>query len=164
MYGRSGDFRAACRALSLSYVVIIPCDYKVTLAKGTAKAHAKDAARDALFEQRSAGKGTKGPRWGLWALIATEDPHEFLLVRKLDREKNPYTYYLCHAASGRPATLGYFVTITGRRWPVETSFKSGKDAAGTSVSPSVLSHLMMLVVYSVMQRVRGGRGGSCCRG
>jgi DDE superfamily endonuclease len=130
VYGRSGDFRAACRALFLSYVVIIPCDYKVTLAKGTAKVSAKDAARDAVFERRSAGNGTKGPRYGWWALIATEDPDEFLLVRKLDREKNPYTYYLCHAAPGRPATLNYFVAITGRRWPVETSFKSGKDGFG----------------------------------
>ena len=130
VYGRSGDFRAACRALLLSYVVIIPCDYKVTLARGTAKVKAKDAARDAVFERRSAGNGTKGPRWGWWALIATEDPDEFLLVRKLDREKNPYTYYLCHAAPGRPATLNYFVAITGSRWPVETSFKNGKDGFG----------------------------------
>ena len=130
VYGRSGDFRAACRALFLSYVVIIPCDYKVTLAKGTAKVRAKDAARDAVFERRSAGNGTKGPRWGWRALLATEDPDEFLLVRKLDREKNQYTYYLCHAAPGRPATLSYLVAVAGRRWPVETSFKSGKDGFG----------------------------------
>ena len=130
VYGRSGDFRAACRALLLSYVVIIPCDYKVTLAKGTAKVRVKDAARGAVFERRSAGNGTKGPRYGWWALLAIEDPDEFLLVRKLGREKNPYTYYLCHAAPGRPATLNYFVAITGSRWPVETSFKSGKDGFG----------------------------------
>ena len=70
------------------------------------------------------------PPLGWWALLATADPEEFLLVRKLEREKNPYTYYLCHAAPGRPATLGYFVTIASRRWPVETSFKSGKDGFG----------------------------------
>lgn len=130
VYGRSGDFRAACRAAFLSYVVIIPCDYKVTLAKGTAKVRADKAARDAVFERRSAGNGTKGPRYGWWALLATADPEEFLLVRKLEREKNPYTYYLCHAAPGHPATLKYFVLITGSRWPVETSFKSGKDGFG----------------------------------
>lgn len=130
VYGRSGDFRAACRALLLSYVVIVPCDCRVTLAKGTAPVSAEDAARDAVFERRSAGNGTKGPRWGWRALLATEDPEEFLLVRRLDREKSPYTYYLCHAAPGRPATLKYFVTIASRRWPVETSFKSGKDGFG----------------------------------
>lgn len=130
VYGRSGDFRAACRALLLSYVVIVPCDCRVTLAKGTAPVRVEGAARDAVFERRSAGNGTKGPRYGWWALLATADPEEFLLIRQLDREKNPYTYYLCHAAPGRPATLGYFVTIAARRWPVETSFKSGKDAFG----------------------------------
>jgi hypothetical protein len=123
--GRSGDFRAACRALLLSYVVIVPCDCRVTLAKGTDPVRVGKAARGAVFERRSAGNGTKGPRWGWWALLATADPEEFLLVRKLEREKNPYTYYLCHATPGRPATLGYFVTIASKRWPVETSFKSG---------------------------------------
>lgn len=130
VYGRSKAFRDACREALLSYVVIIPCDYKVALAAGTEKVKAEDAARDAVFEKRSAGNGTKGPRWGWWALTATADPEEFLLVRRLEREKNPYTYYLCHAAPGRPATLNYFVMIASRRWPVETSFKSGKDAFG----------------------------------
>jgi DDE superfamily endonuclease len=130
VYGRSGNFRAACRALLLSYVVIIPCDYRVILARGTDPVRAGKAARGAVFERRSAGNGTKGPRYGWWALLATADPEEFLLVRRLEREKNPYTYYLCHAAPGRPATLNYFVTIAARRWPVETSFKSGKDGFG----------------------------------
>jgi hypothetical protein len=130
VYGRSKAFRDACRRALLSYVVIIPCDYRVTLAKGTGKVKAEGAARDAVFEKRSAGNGTKGPRWGWWALIATDDPDEFLLVRRMEREKNPYTYYLCHAAPGRPVTLNYFVMIAGRRWPVETSFRSGKDGFG----------------------------------
>jgi SRSO17 transposase len=130
VYGRSTAFRDACRALSLSYVVIIPCDYKVTLAKGAAPVRADEAVARAAFERRSAGNGTKGPRYSGWALLATSDPEELLLIRKLDRDQNQYTYYLCHAAAGHPATLTYFVTIAGRRWPVETSFKSGKDAFG----------------------------------
>ena len=35
VYGRCGEFRAALRVLGLSYVVIIPCDYRVTLAENT---------------------------------------------------------------------------------------------------------------------------------
>ena len=130
VYGRSKAFRDTCRALGLSYVVIIPCDYKVTLAKGAAAVRADEAAARAVFERRSAGNGAKGPRYSWWALLATSDPDEFLLVRKLDRDENQYTFYLCHAAPGCPAALAYFVTIAGRRWPVETSFKSGKDAFG----------------------------------
>ena len=130
VYGRSKAFRDTCRALGLSYVVIIPCDYKVTLAEGAAAVRADEAAARAVFERRSAGNGAKGPRYSWWALLATIDPDEFLLVRKLDRDENQYTFYLCHAAPGCPAALAYFVTIAGRRWPVETSFKSGKDAFG----------------------------------
>ena len=35
VYGRCGEFREALRALSLAYVVIISCDYRITLASGT---------------------------------------------------------------------------------------------------------------------------------
>jgi DDE superfamily endonuclease len=129
VYGRSGPFREACRALGLSYVVILPCDYRVTLAKDKA-IRAGEAVNDAVFERRSCGNGTKGPRYGDWALIATADPREFLLIRRLDREKNPYTFYLCWSPRGRPGTMTYFITIAGRRWPVEVTFKTGKDALG----------------------------------
>jgi hypothetical protein len=114
VYGRSGDFRAALRALGLAYVVIIPCDYRITLAKNRI-IRADQAIPEAVFEQRSCGNGTKGPRYGDWALLATRDPREFLL---------------CYAPEGRPATMTYFITIAGRRWPVETTFRTGKDAFG----------------------------------
>ena len=130
VYGRCGEFRAALRALSLAYVVIIPCDYRVTLAKDTV-IRADQAIAGAVFERRSCGNGTKGPRYGDWALTATADPREFLLIRRFpDREKNQYTFYLCWAPDGRPATMTYFITIAGRRWPVEITFKTGKDALG----------------------------------
>jgi len=133
VYGRCGEFRDACRALNLAYVVIIPCDYRVTLAKDNV-IRADEAVSDAVFERRSCGKGTKGPRYSDWALIAAAGPREFLLIRRLPaREKNQYTFYLCHAPEGRPATMTFFITIAGRRWPVET-FKTGKDTLGWDTS------------------------------
>jgi hypothetical protein len=130
VYGRSGDFRAALRGLGLSYVVIIPCDYQVAFAVNKVT-RADQAVPEAVFEQRSAGNGTKGPRYADWALLGTADPAEFLLVRRLpERGKNQYTFYLCHAAEGMPPTLTCFITIAGRRWPVETTFRTGKDAFG----------------------------------
>ena len=51
-------------------MVILPCDYQVTTAAGTV-IQARDAAADAVFERRSCGTGTKGPRISDWALIAT---------------------------------------------------------------------------------------------
>jgi SRSO17 transposase len=130
VYGRSRDFRDACRELGLSYVVIIPCSYMVTLAEGAVPVRADEALASAVFEYRPAGNGTKGPRYAQWALLATADPEEFLMARKLDRDKNQYTFYLCHAAPGWPPSLAYFVSVAGKRWPVESSFKSGKDALG----------------------------------
>ncbi|MFI5068333.1 MAG: IS701 family transposase [Streptosporangiales bacterium] len=129
VYGRSREFRDACRTLSLAYVVIIPCDYRVTIAKDKV-IRADQAVPGAVFERRSCGNGTKGPRYGDWAMIATADPREFLLIRRLDREKNQYTFYLCWSPGGRPATVTYFITIAGRRWPVEVTFRTGKDTLG----------------------------------
>ena len=67
------EFRAALPASRLAYVVIIPCDYRVTLAKDKAP-RADEAIAGAVFERRSCGNGKKGPRYGDWALIATADP------------------------------------------------------------------------------------------
>jgi SRSO17 transposase len=130
VYGRCADFRSTLRLLDLAYVVIVPCSQAVVLAKNKT-ARADQAFSGAVFERRSCGNGEKGPRYADWALVATADPREFLLVRRLPgRAKNQYTYYLCWAPEGRPATMTYFVTIAGRRWPVETTFRSGKDALG----------------------------------
>ncbi len=130
VYGRSGDFRAALRALGLAYVVIILCDYTVTLAKNTV-IRADDAIAGAVSGRRSCGNGTKGPRYGDWALIGTADPREFLLIRRFpDRDKNQHARYLCRAPEGRPATMTYFITIAGRRWPAGTTFRTGKGALG----------------------------------
>ena len=60
VYGRCREFRAALRVLGLSYVVIIPCDYRVTLAEDTI-IRAEEAVNGAVFERRSCGNGTKGP-------------------------------------------------------------------------------------------------------
>ncbi len=105
-------------------------DYRITLAKGTV-VRADQAVAGAAFERRSCGNGTKGPRYSDWALIGTADPREFLLIRRLpSREKNQYAFYLGWAPEGRPATMTYFITIAGRRWPVEVTFKTGKDTLG----------------------------------
>ena len=40
---------------------IVPCDFPITLASG-AVIRADEAVKDAVFERRSSGTGTKGPR------------------------------------------------------------------------------------------------------
>ena len=91
---------------------------------------ADQAVKDAVFERRSCGTGTKGPRLADWALTATASPRHFLLIRRLISRPGQLTFYLCYAPESRPATMPYFIAIAGRRWPVEETFKTGKDVLG----------------------------------
>jgi hypothetical protein len=126
---RSREVRQACRDAGLASVFIVPCDYALTTTAGTV-IRAEQAVAEAVFERRSCGNGSKGPRYSDWALTATADPTEFLLIRRLISRPDQYTFYLCYAPSDRPATMTYFITIAGRRWPVEETFKTGKDVLG----------------------------------
>ena len=102
VYGRCGEFRAALRALGLAYVVIIPCDYRVTLAKNKV-IRADEAVSRPCSSGGRAGTGTKGPRYGDWALIATADPREFLLIRRLPGPGEEPVHVLPVLGAGRPA-------------------------------------------------------------
>ena len=110
-------------------MAIIPCDYPVTMPSGTA-IRADQTVKEAVFEQRSCGNGSQGPRYSDWAMTATAVPGQYLLIRRLISRPDQLTFCLCGAPPGRPATMTYFVTIAGRKWPVEETFKTGKDVLG----------------------------------
>src|SRR5258708_22166540 len=116
VYGRSEDMRKACAKAGLAYVAIIPCDYQVTMASGKT-IRADQAVASAVFERRSCGTGTKGPRFSDWALAATGRPGQFLLIRRLISRPDQLTFYLCWAPEGRPATMTHF-----SRHPVTSAF------------------------------------------
>jgi SRSO17 transposase len=129
VYGRSEKLRIKAAAAGLAYVAIIPCDYQVTL-PSRAVTRAGQAAADAVFERRSCGNGSKGPRFSDWAMTGTAIEGQYLLIRRLISRPGQLTFYLCWAPPGTPATMTYFITIAGRRWPVEETFKIGKDVLG----------------------------------
>jgi SRSO17 transposase len=129
VYGRSSELRRFCESRNLAYVAVVPCDFRVTL-PSRAVIRADEAVRDAAFELRSCGNGSKGPRFADWALIATSSPRHFLLIRRLISRPDDLTFYLCWAPEDTPATMTFFITIAGRRWPVEQTFKTGKDTLG----------------------------------
>lgn len=129
VYGRSEQLRTKAARAGLAYVAIIPCDYQLTLPSGTT-IRADQAVADAVFERRSCGNGSKGPRYSDWAMTATAIPGQYLLIRRLISRPDHLTFSLCWAPPGRPATMTYFITIAGRRWPVEETFKTGKDVFG----------------------------------
>jgi SRSO17 transposase len=129
VYGRSGALRWFCESGGLAYVAVVPRDFRVTLPSGTV-VRADQAAGNAVFERRSCGNGSKGPRFADWALTATSSPRHFLLIRRLLSRPDDLAFYLCWAPQGSPATMTFFITIAGRRWPAEETFKTGKDILG----------------------------------
>ena len=122
VYGRSEELRKTAAKAGLAYVAIIPCDYQVTLPSGTA-IRADQALKDAIFERRSCGNGSKGPRYSDWAMTATAIPGQCLLIRRLISRPDQYTFYLTWAPPRRPATMTWFITIAGRRWPVDVGHR-----------------------------------------
>ena len=82
VYGRSEELRKKAAKAGLSYVAIIPCDYQVPLPSG-AVIRADEAVADAVFERRSCGNGSKGPRYSDWAMTATGIKGQYLLIRRL---------------------------------------------------------------------------------
>ncbi len=129
VYGRSSVLRGACEAAGLAYVAVIPRDFRITLPSG-AVIKAEAAVTDAVFERRSCGNGSKGPRLADWALAATASARHVLLIRRLISRPGSLTFYLCWAPEDQPATMTFFLTIAGRRWPCEETFKTGKDTLG----------------------------------
>ena len=61
-------------------------------------------------------------------------PGQYLLIRRLLCRPGQLTFYLCWAPQDHPATMTYFITIAGRRWPVEETFKTAKDTLGGGTS------------------------------
>jgi hypothetical protein len=133
VYGRSSRLRATCTELGLTGVFIVPTTFTITTPAGTTttavQAGADAAARDA-FERRPCGMGSKGPRLFDWTLVATSDPRQVLLIRRLITRPDQLAYFICHVPDPAKIRLPYLATIAGRRWPVEETFKTGKDVLG----------------------------------
>src|SRR5260370_2279902 len=122
VYGSSGDRRRACRKAGLASVFIIPRDFPVTTAAGTV-IRAGQAVAGAVFERRSCGMGSKGPRLSDWALAATADPREFLLIRRLISRPEQTAFYLCYPPEARPATITHSIPTPPPTSPTQQTFK-----------------------------------------
>ena len=130
VYGRSGELRKACAESRAGLRGHHPLRLPGHPAVGRRDPRAMTAVADAVFERRSCGTGTKGPRYQRLGADRHRRPRQFLLIRRLISRPDQLTFYLCWAPEGRPATMTYFITIAGRRWPVEETFKTGKDVLG----------------------------------
>jgi DDE superfamily endonuclease len=79
--GRSEELRTKAAKAGLSYVAVIPYDSQVPLPSG-AVIRADEAVADAVFERRSCGNGSKGPRYSDWAMTVTGIKGQYLLIRR----------------------------------------------------------------------------------
>ena len=137
VYGSCTQLREYCEARGQGYVLRVPSNFHLTLARGV-KLTCKQAATRLLagarrWEVRSAGKGSKGARWYAWAWIATISARHYLLIRR-HRMTGELAFHYCHVPEGQPLSLSRLIRAAGLRWPAEENFQFSKDCFGLDQS------------------------------
>jgi len=131
VYGADSNLRAALEQRRVGYVMAVACSHRVPGPVGPQRADEITALLTRRsWQQRSAGNGSKGPRWYSWALVAitsAEPGHHWLLIRRNDTT-GEIAYYRCY--SPIPVTLATLVRVAGQRWKIEESFQAAKGQAG----------------------------------
>jgi SRSO17 transposase len=137
VYGRSSELREVFEARGIGYVFAVGCDFTLTTS-----GHQRLRADQALelveprgWNRRSAGAGSKGPRYDDWAFIATASPRHHLLIRR-SISTGELAYYLAFVREHYVCSLTDLVKVAGTRWAVEDDFQDSKQATaldGTQV-------------------------------
>jgi SRSO17 transposase len=137
-YGNSSVFRAHLREHRLGYVLAVSCSHLIPLDGGKTRLRADRVAADlpaSAWQCRSAGAGSKGPRFYDWAWLddvcTDADPddsgHHSLLIRR-NTTTGELAFYRCWTP--KPATLAQLVRVAGIRWTVEEGFQAAKSQVG----------------------------------
>jgi SRSO17 transposase len=131
--------RARLRRLALGYVLAISRDHLVPIDGGKTRRRADHLAADLpawAWTRRSAGAGSKGPRFYDWAWLADVgtdgDPdgggRHSLLIRR-NNTTGELAFYRCWTSN--PTGLALLVRVAGTRWIVEEGFQTAKGRALT---------------------------------
>jgi len=137
-YGNNTRLRSELRKLRLGYVLAVSCDHLVPIDGGKTRCRADRLAADlptGAWTRRSAGDGSKGPRFYDWAWLADigadgdpdDDGRHSLLIRR-NHTTGELAFYRCWTPG--PATLAQLVRVAGVRWTVEEGFQAGKGQVG----------------------------------
>ena len=137
VYGSCTQLRDYLEDRGQAYVLRVPSNFHLTLAKGV-KLACKQAATQRLvsdlrWEIRSAGKGAKGQRWYAWAWLATISPRHYLLIRR-HLATGELAFHYCFVPDGQPVSLPRLARAAGLRWPAEEGFEFGKGCFGLDQS------------------------------
>jgi SRSO17 transposase len=137
-YGNSAAFRAHLREHGLGYVLAVSRSHHVPLDGGKVRLRADRITAGlpaSAWQRRSAGAGSKGPRYYDWAWLdqvtTDADPDDggrhSLLIRR-NRSTGELAFYRCWTP--QPASLADLVRVAGIRWTVEEAFQAAKSQVG----------------------------------
>ena len=137
VYGRSNELREVFEARGIGYVFAVGCDFQLTTSgHRTMRAdQALELVESHGWNRRSAGAGSKGPRYYDWAWIAAASPRHHLLIRR-SISTGELAYYLAFVPEHYVCSLTDLVKAAGARWAVEDDFQGPKQATcldGTQV-------------------------------
>jgi len=137
VYGSCTELRGYLEGRGQGYVLRVPSNFHLTVARGVRLSCKQAAARflagDRRWEVRSAGKGSKGARWYAWAWLATTSPRHYLLIRR-HRVTGELAFHYCYVPEGQVVSLSRLIRAAGLRWPAEESFEFGKGCFGLDQS------------------------------
>jgi len=165
VYGRSGELRGLFEARGIGYVFAIGCDFTLTTSgHQTMRAdQALELVEPRGWNRRSAGAGSKGPRYYDWAYLATASRRHHLLIRR-SISTGELAYYYAFVPEHYVCSLTDLVKVAGTRWAVEDDFQDSKQATaldGTQVRgyrawkrhvTLVMAAYALLVVTAVVAR------------
>jgi SRSO17 transposase len=137
-YGNNTALRARLRHHRLGYVLAVSRNHLVPIDGDKIRVPAEQIAAglpEASWTRRSAGAGSKGPRFYQWAWLTDvttdKDPadggHHSLLIRR-NTTTGELAFYRCWTP--RPSTITHLVRVAGIRWTVEESFQAAKGQVG----------------------------------
>jgi SRSO17 transposase len=133
VYGNDGKLRLWLEEQNLAHVFGVSGNHFVWI--GGSQQKVSTVAAQVLPEdwsRRSAGAGSKGPRWYDWAAVETNSLHEgwtrWLLVRRSVENPEERAYYRVFAPA--ETSLQEMVAVAGKRWAVEECFATAKGECG----------------------------------
>jgi len=137
VYGSCTQLREYLEGRGQGYVLRVPSNFHLTLARGVRLACKEAAARllagGRRWEVRSAGQGSKGARWYAWAWIATISPRHCLLIRR-HLATGELAFHYCYVPEGQVMSVFRLARAAGLRWPAEESFEFSKSCFGLDQS------------------------------
>jgi hypothetical protein len=134
IYGNCTELREFCEDRCQGYVLRVPSNFHLTLARGVTLTCADVVSRllkdQRRWEIRSAGKGFKGQRWYAWAWLGTASPRHQLLIRR-HLATSELAFHYCYIPEGQPVAKIRLIRAAGSDGPSKNgSFELSKDHLG----------------------------------